>query len=69
VAAGSTTDLEATTVPADATVSWKSSDAAVATVEDGTVTGVSAGTATITAKITESGVDYTADCAVTVSGL
>lgn len=69
VAAGSTTDLEATTVPADATVSWKSSDTAVATVEDGTVTGVSAGTATITAKITESGVDYTADCAVTVSGV
>lgn len=69
VAAGSTTDLEATTVPADATVSWKSSDTAVATVEDGTVTGVSAGTATITAKITESGVDYTADCVVTVSGV
>ena len=62
-----TTTLTATTVPADAVVTWASSDSDVATVSDGTVTGVAAGTATITATITVDGTDYSASCAVTVT--
>ncbi|MBQ7698796.1 MAG: Ig domain-containing protein [Clostridia bacterium] len=46
----------------DKTVTWKSSNEAVATVADGVVTGVWPGTATITA---EAG-DYSAACTVTV---
>ena len=46
----------------DQTVIWTSSNAAVATVDEGWVTGVKAGNATITAKAG----DKTATCAVTV---
>jgi hypothetical protein len=67
VAAGETETLTATTVPADVTVTWTSSDETAATVADGVVTGVAAGSATITAKITVNGVDYTDTCAVTVT--
>lgn len=42
--------LEATTIPAGATVTWTSSDETVATVANGVVTGVADGEATITAK-------------------
>lgn len=59
--------LVATTVPAGETVTWTSSDTAVATVANGVVSPVAAGNATITAKITVDGVDYSATCAVTVS--
>lgn len=45
---------------------WKSSNASVATVNNGVVTGVSAGTATITAT-SEGG--FTATCTVTVSNV
>ena len=62
-----TETLAATTVPADAEVTWTSSDENVATVEDGVVTGVAAGDATITASITVDGQSYTDTCAVTVS--
>lgn len=68
VAAEGTVTLTATTVPAGETVTWTSSDTDVATVSNGTVTGVAAGTATITAKITVDGTDYTDTCAVTVAG-
>lgn len=44
-----TSTLTATTYPVSATVTWKSSDETIATVEAGVVTGVSAGKATITA--------------------
>ncbi|WP_425359332.1 Ig-like domain-containing protein [Escherichia coli] len=50
---GDITSLTATLVPAGATdtVNWESSDPVVATVNaSGVVTGVAAGTATITAK-------------------
>lgn len=58
--------LEATTMPADATVTWKSSKGSVATVSNGTVTPAGAGTCNITAEITVGGEKYTATCAVTV---
>ena len=59
--------LTATVTPDNATnknVSWTSSDAAVATVENGKVTGVKPGSVTITAKTEDGGM--TAECAVTV---
>ena len=61
--------LTATVLPEDATnqkVTWKSSDAAIATVDaSGKVTGVAAGTATITVTTEDGG--KTATCKVTVS--
>ena len=67
IAVNGTETLAATTVPADAEVTWSSSDELVATVEDGVVTGVAAGDATITASITVDGQTYTDTCAVTVT--
>ncbi|WP_242870247.1 Ig-like domain-containing protein [Eubacterium ruminantium] len=67
VSVGETLTLVATTVPANSVVTWTSSDDEVATIVDGVVTGVSAGTATITAKITVDGVDYTDTCNIIVT--
>ena len=65
VKAGETVTLTATKTPANSTqaITWTSSDKAVATVAKGVVTGVAAGTATITAK---SG-SKTVTCEVTVT--
>jgi hypothetical protein len=67
VAVEGTTTLTADKYPTSATVTWASSDSTVATVSSGTVTGVKAGTATITASITVDGKTYTDTCTVTVS--
>ncbi len=66
--AGDSLALTATVLPAAATntnVSWSSSDETVATVAGGTVTGIGAGTATITVTTVDGG--KTASCVVTVS--
>ena len=55
--AGTDTTLSVIILPATATVkqlSWLTSDASVATVQDGVISAVAAGTATITAKATDS---------------
>ena len=66
---GETVQLTETVAPSNATdksVSWSSSNTAVATVNSsGVVTGVSAGSATITVTTTDG--SYTATCAVTVT--
>ena len=72
---GETLTLTPTVAPSNATnktVTWTTSDASVATVADGVVTAVGAGTATITATATngtpdDTSDDQTATCAVTVS--
>ena len=65
ISGSGTSQLTATTVPSGATVSWSSSNTAIATVSSsGLVTGVSNGTATITA----SAGDMSATCTATVSG-
>jgi uncharacterized protein YjdB len=69
VAKGYTKTLTATVLPANAsikTVTWSSSNTAVATVNaSGVVTGVALGTATITATTTEGGKTGTATVTVT----
>ena len=59
--------LTATTVPADAEVTWESDDETDVTVTDGSVSGVAVGTANVTATITVDGVDYADTCHVTVT--
>lgn len=62
-----TTQLSATVEPSGTIVTWSSSDETKATVSDaGLVTGVSAGTATITGAIEVDGKTYTSTCVVTV---
>ena len=59
--------LVATVLPENATnkaVNWESSNTSVATVDDGVVTSVGSGTATITVTTVDGG--YTATCTVTV---
>ena len=63
-----TSTITATTNPAGGTVTWKSSNTAVATVSDaGVVQGVAEGTATITATSVINGVEVSADCVATIS--
>ncbi len=60
---GKTVNLNATAVPATKQIEWISSDPTIAKVEDGVVTGIKAGTVTITAKLAD---DITDTCTVTV---
>ena len=67
VTAGQTVDLKPVLVPTGGTLVCTSSATTYATVTDaGVVTGVSAGSATITATYTVDGNEYTDTCAVTV---
>ena len=64
---GGSATLTATVEPSDAAnqnVTWQSDNANVATVQNGTVTAVAPGSATITATTVDGG--FTATCAVTV---
>ncbi len=66
IGVGEEFDLEASFSPSNAgirTLEWTTSDSDIATVDNGTVTGVSKGTVTITAKTTNG---RTATCSVTV---
>lgn len=63
VAVGSTTTITPSVTPSTAGISWASSNPRVATVSDGVVTGVQAGTAIVTAT---SGA-MSASCTVTVT--
>lgn len=67
VAAGGTVALHGYRFPVDAEITWSSSDTDVATVADGTVTGVAAGNCIITAAITVEGVTYNDTCTVIVT--
>ena len=65
---GATENITATVSPAGATnrsVKWSSSDDTIATVSGGKITGVKAGTATITVTTSDGG--FTASCEVTVT--
>lgn len=68
IAVSETLTLTATVAPADATnktVTWSSSDDSVASVADGVVTGVAAGTATITVTTQDGGFTDTSEITVT----
>ena len=68
VEAGNDVTITATTNPDTATVTWQSLDTDVATVDDGVVTGVAAGTTQVIASFTEDNITYSAFCTVTVTG-
>lgn len=59
--------LKAIVVPSNATVTWSSGTTAKATVSNGVVHGVAAGSAIITAAITVDGVTYNDTCTVIVT--
>lgn len=67
VASGDPVTITATTVPADAAVTWASDDPTDVSVVDGVISGLAEGTATVTATITVDGVPYADSCHVTVT--
>lgn len=66
IAKDGTQTLVATTAEG-ATIAWASTDADVATVANGVVTGVAEGVCVITAKATKDGAEAIASCSVTVT--
>lgn len=56
-------------MPAGSPVTWYSSDDTVSIVNNGTVTAIAAGTATITGTITVEGVDYSDTCEISVEAV
>lgn len=67
ISVGDTFTVSATTSNiGDASVVWSSDDAAIASVDNGVVTGVKAGKTKINATVTVGGTDYKASCDVTV---
>ena len=64
---GNSVTLSVSGAPSGTEISWSSSNTAVATVQNGQVTAVGAGNATVTAKMTYGGKDYTTTCSVTVT--
>lgn len=64
---GDSETITATPTPAGQPITWSTSDSKIATVSSGKITAVAVGTATITAKITVNGNDYTSQCKVTVT--
>lgn len=67
VEVGDTITLDTQVVPSGSAITWSSSASTTASVENGVVTGVEAGSATITASITVDGTAHTDTCAVTVT--
>ena len=70
VSAGATTTLTATVLPANATnktLTWTSNDTTTATVSGGVVTGIKAGSVTVTAKSTDGSNITSNNCTVTVT--
>jgi uncharacterized protein YjdB len=68
IVVGETANLSATVAPSnatDASVTWKSSDPTVATVNGGTVSAIKVGKATVTASTPDG--SHSASCAVTVT--
>lgn len=64
---GDTLSLTASVNPADATVTWASTDTTVATVSGGLVTAEAEGVCVITAKASKSGEEAIATCVITVT--
>lgn len=64
---GASGSLEATTIPADAVVSWDVLDSTVATVSGGSVSPQAAGSTLVVASITVEGKTYFDTCEVTVT--
>lgn len=66
VKVGESGRLRAITNPEGEEVTWESSNTSVATVSDGTISGVAAGNATITATMTYDDTEYSDSCKVKV---
>ena len=67
VGEGSTATIVATTVPSGKSVTWQSLNVAVATVNNGVVTGEGPGSTVIIGSFNDDGVTYSASCVVTVT--
>lgn len=67
IAEGENITLSASVSPTGQSVAWTSDDTEKATVSDGTVTGISAGTVSVAASITVDGTVYSDICTVRVT--